>query len=145
MSDIAIKASEPIALKAQLNEDWLAVVIGLLVYAAALVSIGGVDLLGWSVTTSVYTDLAKALAPVAKAYAWLGGGGALLATYAALLAVLSAGVATLGADVRIRRRIHRSICDRLCELDRGQLRLHRGGDARRPAEIRHRLVAQADQ
>src|SRR5215468_5429977 len=100
MSDIAIKASEPIALKAQLNEDWLAVVIGLLVYAAALVSIGGIDLLGWAVTTSVYTDLAKALAPVAKAYAWLGGGGALLATYAALLAVLSAGVATLGADVR---------------------------------------------
>src|SRR5215471_15228651 len=100
MSDIAIKASEPIALKAQLNEDWLAVVIGLLVYAAALVSIGGIDLLGWAVTTSVYTDLAKALAPVAKAYAWLGGGGALFATYAALLAVLSAGVATLGADVR---------------------------------------------
>jgi len=100
MSDIAIKASEPIALKAQLNEDWLAVVIGLLVYAAALVSIGGIDLLGWAVTTSVYTDLAKALAPVAKAYAWLGGGGVLLATYAALLAVLSAGVATLGADVR---------------------------------------------
>src|SRR5215471_14247927 len=100
MSDIAIKASEPIALKAQLNEDWLAVVIGLLVYAAALVSIGGIDLLGWAVTTSVYTDLAKALAPIAKAYAWLGGGGALLATYAALLAVLSAGVATLGADVR---------------------------------------------
>ena len=37
MSDIAIKVSEPIALKARLNEDWLAVVIGLLVYAAALV------------------------------------------------------------------------------------------------------------
>jgi hypothetical protein len=47
MSDIAIKASEPIALKARLNEDWLAVVIGLLVFAAALVSISGTDLLGW--------------------------------------------------------------------------------------------------
>jgi hypothetical protein len=70
MSDIAIKASEPIALKARLNEDWLAVVIGLLVYAAALVSISGTDLLGWAVTTSVYTDLARALAPVAKTYAW---------------------------------------------------------------------------
>jgi uncharacterized membrane protein YadS len=100
MSDIAIKASEPIALKARLNEDWLAVVIGLLVYAAALVSISGTDLLGWAVTTSVYTDLTKALAPVAKAYTWLGGGSALLATYAVLLVVLSAAVATLGADVR---------------------------------------------
>ena len=100
MSDIAVKVSEPIALRARLNEDWLAVVIGLLVFGAALVSIGGTDLLGWAVTTSVYTDIAQALNPFAKAYAWLGGGGALLATYAALLVVLSAGVATLGADVR---------------------------------------------
>jgi uncharacterized membrane protein YadS len=100
MSDLAIKAAEPIALKARLNEDWLAVVIGVAVFALALFSISGTDLLGWAVTTSVYTDLAKALSPVAKAYAWLGGGGALLATYAALLIVLGAGVATLGADVR---------------------------------------------
>ena len=28
MSDLAVKVSEPIALKARLNEDWLAVVIG---------------------------------------------------------------------------------------------------------------------
>jgi hypothetical protein len=56
MSDLAVKISEPIALKARLNEDWLAVVIGLLVFAAALFSIGGTDLLGWAVTTSVYTD-----------------------------------------------------------------------------------------
>jgi uncharacterized membrane protein YadS len=100
MSDIAIKVSEPVALKAQLNEDWLAVVIGLAVFVAALFSLSGYDLLGWAVTTSVYTDVAKALSPFAKAYGWLGGGGALIATYAALLVVLSAGVATLGADVK---------------------------------------------
>ena len=85
MSDIAVKVSQPITLKARLNEDWLAVVIGLLVFAASLFSIAGTDLLGWAVTTSVYTDIAKALGPVAKTYAWLGGGGALLATYAALV------------------------------------------------------------
>ncbi len=100
MSDLAVKVSEPIALKARLNEDWLAVVIGLLVFGSALVSITGIDLLGWAVKSSVYTDLARALSPFAKTYAWLGGGGALLATYAALLVVLSAGVATLGADVK---------------------------------------------
>jgi uncharacterized membrane protein YadS len=100
MSDLAVKAAEPVALSARLNEDWLAVVIGLAVFALALFSISGTDLLGWAVTTSVYTDLARALSPVAKAYAWLGGGGALLATYAALLIVLGAGVATLGVDVR---------------------------------------------
>jgi uncharacterized membrane protein YadS len=100
MSDLAIKVSKPAALKLRLNEDWLAVVIGLLVFALALVSISGIDVLGWAVNTSVYTDVTRALAPVAKAYGWLGGGAALLATYAALLVVLSAGVATLGADVR---------------------------------------------
>src|SRR6202046_2244235 len=100
MSDIAIKASEPLTLRAQLTEDWLAVVIGLLVFGVALVSVSGTDLLGWAVTTSVYTDLTQALNPFAKAYAWLGGGGALLGTYAALLVVLGLGVITLGADVR---------------------------------------------
>jgi hypothetical protein len=100
MSDIAIKASEPLTLRAQLTEDWLAVVIGLLVFGAALVSISGIDLLGWAVNTSVYTDLTHALSPFAKAYAWLGGGGALIATYVALLVVLGAGVTTLGVDVR---------------------------------------------
>ena len=100
MSDIAIKVSEPVALRARLNEDWLAVVIGLLVFVLALGNVSGTDLLGWAVTTSVYTDVAQALNPFAKAYAWLGGGGALLATYASLLVVLSIGVAALGADVK---------------------------------------------
>src|ERR1700761_5923307 len=100
MSDIAFKASEPLTLRTQLTEDWLAVVIGLLVFGAALLSIGGTDILGWAVTTSIYTDLSQALSPFAKTYAWLGGGGALIATYLALLVVLSAGVATLGVDVK---------------------------------------------
>jgi uncharacterized membrane protein YadS len=100
MSDLAVKASEPVALKTSLTEDWLAVAIGLLVFVLALVSVAGTDLLGWAVTTSVYTDVAQALNPFAKAYAWLGGAGALLATYAALTIILSAGVAALGADVR---------------------------------------------
>jgi uncharacterized membrane protein YadS len=52
------------------------------------------------VSTSVYTDVTRALSPFVKAYAWLGGGGSLLATYAALLVVLSLGVSALGADVR---------------------------------------------
>jgi uncharacterized membrane protein YadS len=101
MSDLTINASQPIVLKAStLTEDWLAVVIGIGVFALALGGLGGIDLLGWAVTTSVYSDLTQALAPVAKGYGWLGGGGALLATYAALLVVLSAAVAALGVNVR---------------------------------------------
>jgi uncharacterized membrane protein YadS len=100
MSDIAVKVSEPIALKARLTEDWLAVAIGLLVFGLALLSVSGTDVLGWAVNTSVYNNLSQALNPVAKAYASLGGGGALIATYAALLVVLSLGVVVLGGDVK---------------------------------------------
>jgi uncharacterized membrane protein YadS len=100
MSEIAVKTSDHIATRDRLTEDWLSVAIGVLVFALALFSLSGTDLLGWAVTTSVYTSLASALGPVAKNYAWLGGAGSLLATYAALLAVLGIGVAALGADVR---------------------------------------------
>ncbi|MBV8791313.1 MAG: putative sulfate exporter family transporter [Pseudolabrys sp.] len=83
-----------------MSEDWLSVIIGLGVFVLALASLFGSDLLGWVVTTSVWTDPGKALVPVAKAYAELGGGGAFITTYLALLAVLSATAAALGADVR---------------------------------------------
>ncbi|MFH0299009.1 putative sulfate exporter family transporter [Bradyrhizobium sp. 31Argb] len=100
MSDIAVKTTNHVTVKDRLTEDWLSVAIGLLVFALALFSLSGVDLLGWAVTTSVYTSLSQALAPFAKGYAWLGGGASLFATYAALLVVLSIGVAALGGDVR---------------------------------------------
>jgi uncharacterized membrane protein YadS len=83
-----------------LSEDWLAVVVGFGVFLLALASYFGADLIGWAVTTSVWTDFSKALAPVAKSYAGLGGAVALAATFVALLAVLSAGAALLGADVK---------------------------------------------
>jgi uncharacterized membrane protein YadS len=100
MSDIAVKTSDHVVVKDRLTEDWLSVAIGVLVFVLALFSLSGTDLLGWAITTSIYTNLTQALAPFAKGYAWLGGGASLLATYAALLVVLSIGVAALGADVR---------------------------------------------
>jgi uncharacterized membrane protein YadS len=99
MSDIAVKTTAAVT-KDRLTEDWLSVAIGVFVFALALFSLSGIDLLGWAVTTSVYTNLANALAPVAKGYAWLGGGASLLATYAALLVVLSIGISALGGDVK---------------------------------------------
>jgi uncharacterized membrane protein YadS len=100
MADIALTSASEAVSKDRLTEDWLAVVIGVAVFALALFSLGGIDLLGWAVTTSVYADITAALAPVAKAYGAIGGLGALLATYLTLLVVLSAGVAALGADVK---------------------------------------------
>src|SRR5205809_5056082 len=83
-----------------ISEDWLSVWIGLLVFVLALGALGGTDMLGWVVTTSVWTDLSKALNPVSKAYSGLGGLGALIATYVALLVVMTAGAAALKADLR---------------------------------------------
>src|SRR5881296_3025 len=83
-----------------ISEDWLSVWIGLLVFVLALGALGGTDMLGWVVTTSVWTDLSKALNPVSKAYSGLGGVGALITTYVALLVVMTAGAAALKADLK---------------------------------------------
>ncbi len=83
-----------------ISEDWLSVVIGLLIFVLALAGLANVDLIGWVVTTSVWTNLGTALGAVSKTYAFLGGAGALVATYAALLVTLSAAAVALKADVR---------------------------------------------
>src|ERR1700682_3677583 len=82
-----------------LSEDWLSVGIALAVFLLAWAGLTGTDFLGWVVTTSVWTDPAKALAPASKLYAGLGGTGALIATYLALLVVLSAAAVALRANV----------------------------------------------
>src|SRR5437773_515910 len=83
-----------------ISEDWLSVWIGLLVFVLALGMLAGMDVLGWVVTTGVWTDISKALNPVSKAYTALSGVGALIATYIALLVVMTAGAAALKADLR---------------------------------------------
>lgn len=83
----------------ELSEDLLAVIIGLGIFILALASAAGPDLLGWVVTTAVWIDPGKVLAPVSKAYGALGGIGSLLVTYVAFLLVLSTAAAALKVDV----------------------------------------------
>jgi len=82
-----------------ISEDWLSVWIGLLVFVLSFGLLAGTDVLGWVVTTSVWTDLGKALAPATKAYASLGGVGSLIATFVAMLVVMTVGAMALKADV----------------------------------------------
>jgi uncharacterized membrane protein YadS len=91
------RAAEPAAL---LNEDWLAVILGLAIFILALAALVHVDLIGWVVSTSVWGNFGQALNPASKGYASLGGIGALIATYAALTVALSAGAAALKTDVK---------------------------------------------
>jgi hypothetical protein len=83
----------------RISEDWLSLIIGLSIFVLALAGIANVDLLGWVVTASVWTD-SKALGTVSKSYAWLSGFGALVAIYVALLVVLSAAAVVLKSDIR---------------------------------------------
>jgi uncharacterized membrane protein YadS len=85
---------------AGVSEDVLSLIIGLVVFALALGLLAGADLLGWVVTAGIWTDLGKALAPISKAYAGIGGVGALIATYVGLLVLMTAGAAALRADVK---------------------------------------------
>jgi uncharacterized membrane protein YadS len=82
-----------------ISEDWLAVCIGLLVFILSLGLIFGVDILGWAVTTSVWTSPAKALAPASKHYANLPPLVSLIGTYVLLLIVLLAGARALRANL----------------------------------------------
>jgi uncharacterized membrane protein YadS len=92
MSDIAVP-------RVKWTEDLIALVTGLLIFALALPNLAGFDLLGWAVTTTVWTDAGKGLGTASKAYAGIGGWAALLLTYLSLLAVLSTAAAGLKVPV----------------------------------------------
>ena len=46
-----------------LSEDWLSLIIGIVIFVLSLGLLVDRDLLGWVVTTNVWTDLGTALAP----------------------------------------------------------------------------------
>ncbi len=81
------------------SEDWLSVWIGLVIFVLSLGVLAGVDVLGWGVTTSVWTSLDKALAPVSKAYAGLSGIASLVITYVFLLVVMTLGAMALRVSI----------------------------------------------
>jgi len=58
-------APEP---KKLLSEDWLSFIIGILIFVLSLGPFVGLDLLGWGASTKVWTDKAKAIAPISKAF-----------------------------------------------------------------------------
>jgi uncharacterized membrane protein YadS len=82
-----------------ISEDWLSLWIGLLIFVLSLGVLVGADILGWVVTTQVWTDLSKALGTASKAYSGLGGVAALIVTYVVLLVILSVGAAALKVNV----------------------------------------------
>ncbi len=84
----------------RLGEDWLALWLGLFIFALSLGVFVGVDMLGWGVKTNVWIHLGKALAPFSRSYEKLPGVVSLLATYAFLAAVMGVCATLLGANLR---------------------------------------------
>ncbi len=82
-----------------LSEDWLAVWMGLFVFILSFGVMFHADLLGWAVTTSVWTVPAKALAPASAIYAKLPPLVSLLATYVFLLVMVLIGAKALRANI----------------------------------------------
>jgi len=92
--------ADNVSLAPRISEDWLSLIIGLAIFALALALLLGADLLGWVVTTSVWSDVGHALKATSAAYANLGGIGALVATYGALLVILGIAAVALNSDLR---------------------------------------------
>src|SRR3954447_7089771 len=92
--------ADNVALAPRISEDWLALIIGLLIFVLALAALANLDLLGWVVTTSVWISLGQALKTASNGYGSLGGVGALVATYAALLVVLGGAALALKSDLK---------------------------------------------
>lgn len=83
-----------------ITEDWLSACLGIFFFLMSLLMLFKVNVLGWAVTTKIWTNIGTALVPVSEAFASLPGYVSLLATYLFLLIVLSVGIRLLGASVK---------------------------------------------
>lgn len=59
--------------KGRLNEDWLAFWLAMILFVVSLLSFKGIDVFGWTVKTSEWLQLEKALSPVGKKYKGVSG------------------------------------------------------------------------
>src|SRR5260221_11636777 len=94
------RRADNVPLAPRISEDWLSLIIGLLIFALALAGLANINLLGWVVTTSVWTNLGQALKTVSNSYSSLGGVGALITTYVALLVLLGTAALALKSELK---------------------------------------------
>ncbi|MCL4503078.1 MAG: YeiH family protein [Deltaproteobacteria bacterium] len=85
--------------KKGISEDWLSLWMGLFIFVLGLGVFVGVDLLGWGIKTSVWTDITKALSPVSGALKGMPGLTSLLLTYVFMLVITEIGAIAMGVNV----------------------------------------------
>lgn len=85
--------------KRWLTEDKLALIMGLFLFLLGALNFMGIDALGWSLKTNVWTSFEKIFSAATGNYKGLSGYMALLLTYVFITSFLSVGVKFLGGDV----------------------------------------------
>jgi len=86
--------------KVGFTEDKVALLLGATIFTLSILSVFGLDLLGWVVKANVWTSASKVFTASSKGYQSLGGLGALLVTYVLITAALSFGIKLLGCEVK---------------------------------------------
>ena len=84
----------------RLSEDWLSFWTGLAVFLLSLGAFLGADLLGFGAKVGTWTDLSKAITPVASSFQWMPGWLAVVSTYLFMGLVVGIGNWFLGGNVR---------------------------------------------
>lgn len=82
-----------------LSEDWLSLLLGLLVFLLSLGVIFGIDILGWGVKISTWNDIREAFSPVSATYKSLSPWLSILFTYLFMLIVVGLGNFMLGGRI----------------------------------------------
>jgi uncharacterized membrane protein YadS len=83
-----------------LSEDWLSLWLGLFVFVLSLGIFINIDILGWGIKTSVWTDIFKSTSTVSKTYTGIPGVVSILLTYISLLLIIGIGLKTLNVDFK---------------------------------------------
>jgi len=85
--------------KKGISEDWLSLWLGIFIFILGLGLFVGLDILGWGVKTSVWTNITKAISPVSGAYKGMPGLISLLLTYIFMMVVMGIGAIALKANL----------------------------------------------
>jgi len=59
--------------KKGISEDWLSLVLGMIIFVLSLGVFANIDILGWGASNKVWTDVSKSVAPVSKEYQGVKG------------------------------------------------------------------------
>jgi|ERR1044071_9815245 uncharacterized membrane protein YadS len=96
------RAGKPVV--PRINEDWLALIIGLFLFLVSLPALAGADVFGWAIKTNVWTRVSQVMTPVSRNYPNVRGIASLILSYFLLL-----GILTIAAKWALRVRISKFV------------------------------------